>query len=780
MFKQNKKVVVKSLMVLLLSWILLPQGVFVGEVVAQSVPADNQNTSAWKSAEQKQRESIISMTTFMETISKVSYVLLWPLVALAWLAMDNSLVYWSFIWFDVSLWKIWQIVRTFANYTLWVLFLVWILIYNFSPTWKVFWSAVKDWKDLIVKTLIASVLIQASWFIMMALVDLSTVLTYTVWSLPTLVINADEKEDSRMLQQFTLLNLWNSTASANADIWDAIIWYWGATTWNKTTYVAPCEVYSTLNQSFIIWRKFDSLTWKDNSWNDAFLNMAPWYCVYFWKLISFRDFDTKNTKLGETYKERLQTFINDMSSAESDNMTKLVSWWIILPISSWKLWYLSWWAEDSPVKLWEHEYWDKIWCNNDNTKIWAVPSVMSGDAFECLYTESSVSLNNLIKKSTSMVWPFSALYSNLSTFSSFDVSQGLWIWQKFIVMLVNIVFSILLVLPLWALVIVLFARIGILWFVIGLSPFIVLINVFEWLFKINLPINVKYKDIFAVLIAPVLVSFAVSLALVFMTTLKNAVWPGFGSSTEATATVDGKDAIKNISWMEYDWSNLNLLWFIKIKLDNVMLNISWLILMIFGLWVTWFLLFRAIKASWSVWKKVWTMFESIWETAMKNMPIIPINWWALTFQSLQDTPSLINQKLSSATNASEENLRNLFRKQWFLDAGQSKWFMEYYNFNSGSDAKDVFSKLSEVQSQERWWIYSKQNDVKDAIQNYMKDKTIPEAYLGKKWKFWDKTYRIKKWSEENAGYQFVEDVPTESPQGTSPEAPTQGTTSQPS
>jgi hypothetical protein len=43
MFKQNKKVVVKSLMVLLLSWILLPQGVLVGEVAA----TDNQNTSAW-------------------------------------------------------------------------------------------------------------------------------------------------------------------------------------------------------------------------------------------------------------------------------------------------------------------------------------------------------------------------------------------------------------------------------------------------------------------------------------------------------------------------------------------------------------------------------------------------------------------------------------------------------------------------------------------------------------------------------------------------------------
>jgi hypothetical protein len=34
--------------------------------------------------------------------------------------------------------------------------------------------------DLLKKILIASVLIQASWFMMMVLVDLSTVLTYSV------------------------------------------------------------------------------------------------------------------------------------------------------------------------------------------------------------------------------------------------------------------------------------------------------------------------------------------------------------------------------------------------------------------------------------------------------------------------------------------------------------------------------------------------------------------------------------------------------------------------
>jgi hypothetical protein len=34
--------------------------------------------------------------------------------------------------------------------------------------------------DLLKKILISSVLIQASWFIMMALVDLSTIMTYSI------------------------------------------------------------------------------------------------------------------------------------------------------------------------------------------------------------------------------------------------------------------------------------------------------------------------------------------------------------------------------------------------------------------------------------------------------------------------------------------------------------------------------------------------------------------------------------------------------------------------
>ena len=60
-------------------------------------------------------------------------------------------------------------------------------------------------------------------------------------------------------------------------------------------------------------------------------------------------------------------------------------------------------------------------------------------------------------------------------------------WQLFILALINTGFSVLLILPLIALVVVLFARVGILWIAIALSPFIALLKIFggkalpEWL-----------------------------------------------------------------------------------------------------------------------------------------------------------------------------------------------------------------------------------------------------------------------------------------------------------
>ena len=58
----------------------------------------------------------------MSFLSKVVYVLVYPLLLLAWKLVDNSFVYWEIFWFDAVLWQLWNILKNLANYTLWFFF----------------------------------------------------------------------------------------------------------------------------------------------------------------------------------------------------------------------------------------------------------------------------------------------------------------------------------------------------------------------------------------------------------------------------------------------------------------------------------------------------------------------------------------------------------------------------------------------------------------------------------------------------------------------------------
>jgi len=69
-------------------------------------------------------ELLIGWGNLLQVVANVAYVILRPLVALAGLAMDNQLIYGSFMGLDASLWQIWQIVRTFSNYALGLIFLI--------------------------------------------------------------------------------------------------------------------------------------------------------------------------------------------------------------------------------------------------------------------------------------------------------------------------------------------------------------------------------------------------------------------------------------------------------------------------------------------------------------------------------------------------------------------------------------------------------------------------------------------------------------------------------
>lgn len=149
-------------------------------------------------------ENITSCTKDDWSLWKITngLVFFWKIVSWIWIflwniagvLMTNNMVYWEFMWFDVSLWKIWQISRSFCNYALAVIFLYNILKYILNPDWDV-----KSVKTIITQILWASVLIQASWFIMMALVDLSTIWLATVSSFPSQVISSSESIKNNMI-----------------------------------------------------------------------------------------------------------------------------------------------------------------------------------------------------------------------------------------------------------------------------------------------------------------------------------------------------------------------------------------------------------------------------------------------------------------------------------------------------------------------------------------------------------------------------------------------------
>ena len=187
------------------------------------------------------------------------------------------------------------------------------------------------------KILIASVLIQASWFIMMVLVDLSTVLTYSIWWLPYSILKDQTLwswDDAKMFKMNVDFELWDYTVKPETqwDISDAIRYYWQMS-WDQ--YIAPCETAHVKfwwwdeEQSFAIGRKFIDL----GDW----YKMMAWYCMYYWALLSYNEFYVNGASTVDPYRKIIEKDGNESTVKE------LVEKWIIFPLSNWKISYLPEW-----------------------------------------------------------------------------------------------------------------------------------------------------------------------------------------------------------------------------------------------------------------------------------------------------------------------------------------------------------------------------------------------------------------------------------------------------
>ena len=126
---------------------------------------------------------------------------LWIILAiLAGKLMTNDFVYGSFIHMDIYLRKIRNIMKNFANFAL-----AWLVLVSIIQ--GIVGKETLNVKKIITNTLVAGILIQASWFLMWALIDISTVATASVSAFPITFL----KNDIKLQDKITSAMSWFSS-----------------------------------------------------------------------------------------------------------------------------------------------------------------------------------------------------------------------------------------------------------------------------------------------------------------------------------------------------------------------------------------------------------------------------------------------------------------------------------------------------------------------------------------------------------------------------------------
>lgn len=140
------------------------------------------------------QQAFEALYNYLDIALKFLYIMLWPLLFIVGLAMDNALVLGQAFHLDAALFQFWQMATNLANFALGglVMYQIFTLLVGQSDTKKVL--------NVFKNALFAGIGIQASWFIFISLLDLSTIATYAIGALPTSILgDMQSAEDSYVL-----------------------------------------------------------------------------------------------------------------------------------------------------------------------------------------------------------------------------------------------------------------------------------------------------------------------------------------------------------------------------------------------------------------------------------------------------------------------------------------------------------------------------------------------------------------------------------------------------
>lgn len=587
---------------------------------------------------------------------KVAYIILWPLIMLSGLALDNTMVYGEIFHMDAPLRQFWNLCKNFANFGLWFM-----ILYEIIKSVLTFTGASKPMKT-IQKAVIAGIFIQMSWFLVAALIDISTIATYAVGGMPMSILKTDTNIiQTKIMQPDVTMNLNSEKIMESKDF---IISYQVKKSDGTTILLPQCDVKPHNKQSYIVGRKYGDEKFRNQKNLDPALDEGINACVYLGEVHFFYEFPDLVPLTGQAYKTALTSILN----TDQRNVREACGYVIKLGNGSPTTTKCS---QDAVTIQSTDKDLQKRFNEMKETK------VATGAGKNRFQNSAATSIDQIIGKSKWFVGPLATIYTSMMDFANLtDTSNANGSERKGVgELIIRTAVAAGLLFPLLALTVVLIIRIGFLRCIIAASPLIILIKVFELWGKIgDIGKKIDITNILQAIFAPVITVFALSMGLIFMTALQSTYKTG-GLQTGLSAM--GITQTIGTEWDTYDTMNIFGIVLRYPKSMNTYAGatgdwFSWMIICFSGIGIMRFILFAAIKASGTI-GEIWDKIKDFWVNAITTAPI-PI-------------PGL--------GNAGVWTLFNNFSptKKWARDNASAAWDNKYAKIEEQNDIiKNAFKK----------------------------------------------------------------------------------------
>ncbi len=537
----------------------------------------------------------------LNTTLRIIYLVLWPLLVIAGLAIDNTLVYGKIFHLDAILWQIWDVMRNFANFTL-----IFVAFYHILK--GIIESNTKNIQNVVKNLLIAGVLIQASWFWMGAVIDLSTIAVHGLGSLPGIsdMVSGGNTQDSvlsRPIVSPTIVSYDNNARSFK--------WY----RYGNRAPIAECYTKKSSNNFYIVWRKLFSpsgfvsdqgITIPSYTW------FAGGICSDGHEIYRYNP-TPENTLLDSSEFVAISGPMSKSSAYDAFITNDIFSWANI------KNEHIE---NGVAIAMYATNFSGMNFCG-DTGDAQCGPIAYTG----AFYVGSGINwmtLKKVLNNSTSYVWSFVTLYAQLLWFSDMHhlTTGNNTLTGNVINWIFKVIFALLLLIPLLSMAVVLILRVGVLWLAIIFMPFLIIKWVFfakdekmgwEWIGK-----TFSIWNLVSLIFSPVVMVFALAVSLVFMTAINQI------TKTTIDASVMGVNVThpnESICVSKIDVLGLVEIcdqWYFGVGKDLF----SVILMNFFAIWVMWFLLFAAIKTN-SLWEMVGGAIQGLSHKVLTTMPIIP-------------------------------------------------------------------------------------------------------------------------------------------------------------